>query len=172
MATVYLGLGSNLGERAANLRAALRLLGTQVTLERVSRLYETEPAEGAPPPLFLNAVCRGTTSLEPQGLLCFTQEIEAALGRVRSQPLAPRPIDIDILFYDDLVVESAELVLPHPRLHQRAFVLVPLAELAPELRHPTLGKTVTELLAALGSASGVKRLEEQWCQLPAIRRAR
>jgi 2-amino-4-hydroxy-6-hydroxymethyldihydropteridine diphosphokinase len=157
-ATVYLGLGANVGDRLANLRMALARLQTLARLEEVSSLYETQPQGVSDQPLFLNAVCRVTTGLEPQALLRFLKNLEWEIGRrPGGQTWGPRPIDLDILLYDDRVVDAPELKVPHPRLAERAFVLVPLAELAPELRHPLLGKTMKELLASVGQ-EGVKRI--------------
>jgi 2-amino-4-hydroxy-6-hydroxymethyldihydropteridine diphosphokinase len=157
-ATVYLGLGANVGDRLANLRTALARLQTLARLEEVSSLYETQPQGVSDQPLFLNAVCRVATGLEPPALLRFLKNLEWEIGRrPGGQTWGPRPIDLDILLYDDRVVDAPELKVPHPRLAERAFVLVPLAELAPELRHPLLGKTMKELLASVGE-KGVKRI--------------
>jgi 2-amino-4-hydroxy-6-hydroxymethyldihydropteridine diphosphokinase len=157
-ATVYLGLGANLGDRLANLRLALRRLQTLARLEEVSSLYETQPQGVTDQPLFLNAVCRVATGLEPPALLRFLKNVEWEIGRrPGGEPWGPRPIDLDILLYDDRVVDTPELKVPHPRLPERAFVLVPLCELAPELRHPQLGSTMKELLASVGE-KGVRRI--------------
>jgi 2-amino-4-hydroxy-6-hydroxymethyldihydropteridine diphosphokinase len=157
-ATVYLGLGANVGDRLANLRMALARLQTLARLEEVSSLYETQPQGVSDQPLFFNAVCRVTTGLEPQALLRFLKNLEWEIGRrPGGQTWGPRPIDLDILLYDDRVVAAPELKVPHPRLAERAFVLVPLAELAPELRHPLLEKTMKELLASVGE-KGAKRI--------------
>jgi len=160
MATAYLGLGSNLGNRRRNLAQALQQMSQQVTVERVSSVYETEPVGYEEQPLFLNAACRISTELSPEQLLGLAKEIEAKLGRVPSFSNVPRPIDIDILFYDDKVVSSQELTVPHPCLAERAFVLVPLAEIAPELVHPQSGRTISELLSDLGTPAGVGK----WAQ--------
>lgn len=150
MAEVYLGLGSSLGDREANIKKAIELLAPYVRVKRLSSLYETEPVGLREQPPFLNAVLAGETELSPEALLIKVKEIERALGRVPSFPNAPRPIDIDLLFYDGQVMSTPELTLPHPRLHERAFVLVPLAELAPRLVHPGTGKRIAQLLAEVG----------------------
>ncbi len=157
-ATVYLSLGANLGDRLANLRLALTRLQTLARLEEVSSLYETQPQGVSDQPLFLNAVCRVSTGLEPQALLRFLKNVERETGRQPGgERWGPRPIDLDILLYDDRVLDAPELTVPHPRLAERAFVLVPLCELAPELHHPLLGKTMKELLASVGK-KGVRKI--------------
>ena len=155
-AAVYVGLGANVGNRLANLRLALARMRTFARLEAVSRLYETAPVGLQEQPPFLNAACCVTTGLEPTALFRFLKSLEAEIGRRPGGPLGgPRPIDLDILLYGERVVETDGLGIPHPRLAERAFVLAPLRDLAPELRHPLLGKTVRELLDAVSEA-GVK----------------
>jgi len=157
---VYLGLGSNLGDRQANLARALKLLGERLHIELVSSLYETEPVDYTEQPLFLNAICRAQTELGPMQLLSLVKGIEASLGRVPSFPNAPRPIDIDIIFYGDRVMETPDLTIPHPRLEERAFVLIPLLEVAPDLRHPVSGMHIRDLAARVGGREGVKKIGE------------
>jgi 2-amino-4-hydroxy-6-hydroxymethyldihydropteridine diphosphokinase len=137
-----------------------------MVIEQVSSIYETEPVGYQPQPLFLNAVCRISTQLNPRQLLRLANKIEAKLGRMPGFPNAPRPIDIDILLYNDEVLSSKELTVPHPRLAERAFVLVPLAEIAPDLVHPGSGKTIKKLLDNLGTVAGVRK----WAEAEAIMR--
>jgi 2-amino-4-hydroxy-6-hydroxymethyldihydropteridine diphosphokinase len=158
MVEVCLGLGSNLGDREGNLQEALWRLGSGVRVTAVSSFYETEPLGYTEQPRFVNAVCRGQTDLEPLALLALLKAIEREMGRQPSLPNGPRLIDIDLLFYGEEMLESPELTIPHPRLTQRAFVLVPLAEIAPHWQHPDTGKTIAELAASVGRA-GVRALE-------------
>ena len=153
---VYLVLGTNLGDRLANLKAAVAALSPFLVVHQASRVYETSPWGITDQPAFLNMVLKGGTSLDPRELLERLKHLETQLGRVPGLRWGPRQIDLDILFYDDIVLDSPGLTIPHPHLHERAFVLVPLADLAPGLWHPVLHKTVGELLSAL-DASGVKR---------------
>lgn len=148
MPTVYLSLGSNLGDRATNLRIALeRLHGPALRIEKVSRFYETAHVGAAknPVPRYLNCVVRVTTEMQPFDLLEYTQAIERAGGRVPGQPWDPRPIDIDVLMYNGVTLKTERLTLPHPRMGERAFVLVPLLEIAPELILPS-GVSIAERL--------------------------
>ncbi len=154
---VYLGLGSNLGDRVGNLASAVERLSQKITIKKLSSVYETEPVYYKEQPLYLNAVLSAVTKLDPFELLRFVKSIESTLGRQPSFRNAPRTIDIDILFYGDQVAETAELIIPHPRIAERAFVLVPLAEIAPRLVHPLLQKRVSELLAVVEGVDGVRK---------------
>ncbi len=148
MKTVYLSLGSNLGDREGNLRLAReRLSESGLSPLRESSLYETEPRDFPDQPWFLNQVIAAETSLFPRRLLAALQRIERELGRKRGVPKGPRTIDLDILLFGEAVVSAPDLEIPHPRLAERRFVLEPLAELAPDLRHPLTRRTVREMLA-------------------------
>jgi len=157
LATVYLCLGSNLGDREKSLAQALALLCQQAKLEKVSSVYETEPVGYKEQPLFLNLVCQITTNLSPEELLRLAKAIEVRMGRVPSFPNAPRPIDIDILFYDNKSIRTQDLTIPHPRLAERAFVLIPLAEIASDLVHPELRRAVVQLADEAKGRSGVRK---------------
>jgi 2-amino-4-hydroxy-6-hydroxymethyldihydropteridine diphosphokinase len=155
----YIGLGSNLGDRAANLLIGVRgLLDAGFQVKRLSRIYETEPVDSFPQPSFLNMVAElhvdGVADAEE--VMARLLQVELSLGRTRAVKKGPRTIDLDLLLYGDEVRQSESLTLPHPRLHQRRFVLQPLAELAPQLVHPSLNKTVTELLNNVDDVTDVK----------------
>jgi len=153
---VYIALGTNLGERAANLRAAIESLLPKVSVLAKSHVYETPPWGYEDQPAFLNMVIRAETNLEPGALLKYLKQLEVKLGRESNFRWGPRLIDLDILFYDDLVVDTPPLVIPHPRLHERAFVLVPLADVASDMIHPVLERSVREILAGIDTQGIVR----------------
>ena len=156
MSLIYLSLGSNLDDRYATLQAALAAFPPVVTVLAESPIYETPPWGVTDQPAFLNMVIRAETLLTPLALLALLKHLETQLGRLPSIRYGPRKIDLAILFYDELVLDTPELILPHPRLPDRAFVLVPLADLAPGLVHPVLGQSIRDLLAAVDT-KGIKR---------------
>lgn len=152
---VYLALGSNLGDRLANLKQAIASLSPQIEVKAKSRVYETPPWGYTDQPAFLNQVLKGNTYVEPGPLLKHLKRLEVALGRVPSFQNGPRLIDIDILFYDELVLDTPPLILPHPSLHERGFVLLPMMYIAPDLVHPVKKKSIRELIASC-DVSGIR----------------
>jgi len=159
--TVYLSLGSNLGDRAGNLRAAIAAVcGYGVRVKRISSLYETEPVDYLDQPWFLNCAVEAETSLAPLDLLHALRKIEAQLGSQKEFAKGPRLLDMDVLLYGGETIDLPELQIPHPRMLQRNFVLAPLAEIAPALKHPSWTANVAEFLAASADTSQVKRVAE------------
>ena len=156
MSIAYLGLGTNLGDRKENLRKAIEAIALKLSVCKQSSIYETAAWGYTDQPDFLNQVIEVETGLTPLRLLNFLKRTEVELGRIENFRYGPRLIDIDILFYDDLVKNTSRLQIPHPRIPERAFVLVPLNEIAPALEHPVLGKTITELLEDVPVKAGVR----------------
>lgn len=155
---VVLALGANIGEPIVQLQRAVESLGQVVEVQQISSLYRTAPEGVHDQPDFHNLVLTARSTLEPLRLLQEAMRIEAEIGRVRSYRNAPRPIDIDLIDVGGTILTSPTLTLPHPRMHLRAFVLVPLVEVAPDWRHPVLQRTAAELLALLPDNGGVERL--------------
>jgi 2-amino-4-hydroxy-6-hydroxymethyldihydropteridine diphosphokinase len=154
MHTIYLGLGSNLGDRGDNLRRAVKALAPKVRVVRESAVYETPPWGVENQPGFLNMTLKAETELAPAALRDHVKNVERKVGRKRTFRWGPRVIDIDILLYDDLIVDTPNLVIPHPQMHKRPFVLVPLASIAPDIKHPLLGFSMQQLLEHV-DASGI-----------------
>lgn len=154
---VILGLGSNLGDRDAFLRAALKALAPAYQIERISSVYETAPQLVTEQPFYHNLVCTGCTQLSPHDFLHFLKALEQRLGRTPTYRYGPREIDLDLLLYGDQIITTPDLTIPHPRMAERAFVLAPLAEIVPQLRHPLLQRTMRELAAAVADQD-VQRL--------------
>ena len=156
----YLSLGSNVGERAVQLHEAISRLGGAGHVVKVSSFYETEPLEFTEQPWFLNCAALLETNKTPRQLISAILRIEEKMGRRRVQKKGPRSIDIDILLFGDAVINSKELTIPHPDMHQRRFVLEPLAEIAPEAQHPLFKKTIREMLDALPPGQAVSRISQ------------
>src|SRR4030042_2557033 len=159
--TVYLSLGSNLGNRQENLDRALKLLSERMRVCKVSSIYDTEAVGPITQPRFLNLACEVFTHLTPEGLLALAKGIEQKMGRY-SRSGEPRVIDIDIVLYGDKVLNTKDLVIPHPHMHERSFVLIPLSEIAPDAVHPTLKNTMKELNKATKEKQGVLKFEGGW----------
>lgn len=159
MARIYLGLGTNLGERRGNLSLALERLAQRMIIENVSSVYETDPVGYDKQPLYLNAVISAKTDLLPLELLSFVKTIEMDFGRKPSFRNAPRPIDIDILLYDNLIVQTEKLIIPHPRITERVFMLVPLLEIAPDIIDPVSCRPYIDLLPENHGSQGIRLLE-------------
>jgi 2-amino-4-hydroxy-6-hydroxymethyldihydropteridine diphosphokinase len=156
--TVYLSLGSNLGDRENNLKTALKGLEALGEVVAVSSFFETEPVEVTAQPWFLNCAAKLDTEKMPKQLLAGVLDLEQRMGRRRQQKKGPRTIDIDILLFGNSVVDTAELTIPHPAMHERRFVLEPLAEIAPQVRHPVFKRTVRELRDALPPGQAVRKM--------------
>lgn len=152
--TAYLGLGSNLGNREANIDTALKYVSQRMRMGKISSIYDTEPLGNINQPRFLNIACQVFTHLSPTGLLALAKGIEGKMGR-RGKSGQPRIIDIDILFYGETVLDTPDLTIPHPRIAERSFVLVPMTEIAPDLVHPVTGKTIKEMNKAIKETQGV-----------------
>jgi 2-amino-4-hydroxy-6-hydroxymethyldihydropteridine diphosphokinase len=157
--TAYLSLGSNLGDRAANLQAAIAQLRELGPITAISSIYETEPVETSAQPWFLNCVVAIDSDLSARELLAHALRIESMMGRLRLSGKGPRKIDIDILLYAESAIDEPNLQIPHPGMRRRRFVLEPLVEIAPDARHPVMGKTAKELLSELPAGQTVRRLE-------------
>lgn len=162
MTRVFIGLGSNIGDRKKNIEVAMRLLDAppDIKVEKGSSLYTTEPIGYVGQDWFLNSVVEVSTLLSPKDLLHRCQAIEEQMGRVRTMLWGPRTIDLDILLYGEEIIEDDELIIPHPNMHKRGFVLVPLAEIAPEVIHPKLNKKASELLRQLKDGHKVEVYKE------------
>lgn len=169
---VYLGLGSNLGNRHRNIEQAVKILSEQVMVRRVSNCYQTPPMYNECQPPFLNAVLVGTTLLKPRELLRFVQEIEGLMGRVPGPRNSPRSLDIDLLIYGDLVIDEPDLIIPHPAIEERPFVLVPLAELDPAVASPTTGKTALQMLSEASGTESVTPYDAEGAYWAGLKRGR
>jgi len=158
MPIAYVGLGSNIGDKVKNIKTALNLLDKldNISVMKYSSFYETEPIGYEEQDWFVNAVAKLETSLSPQKLLSAFMEIEQAMGRKRDIKWGPRLIDLDLLLYDQIYMDSPDLIIPHPMMHERAFVLVPLASIDPDINHPIFNKTIGELLKNIHSQKKIR----------------
>lgn len=156
--TAYLSIGSNLGDRAANLQEAVAQMGFAGRVRAISGFYETQPVDVPDQPWFLNCVMAIATEKTPLEMLQFALQVEEGMGRLRMTRKGPRNIDIDVLLMGDQVIDEPGLKVPHPAMHERRFVLEPLAEIAPDVLHPVLGKTAREMLSELADGQTVRRL--------------
>jgi 2-amino-4-hydroxy-6-hydroxymethyldihydropteridine diphosphokinase len=159
MARVIVGIGSNLGNKEENIRNSIKLIGEKCKILKTSSFYETEPVGCEEQGWFLNCAVEAETRLEPLELLEFLKSVEKRLGRAKTAKNGPRTIDLDILLYGNEIINEKNLIIPHPRLHQRLFVLEPLKEIAPELVHPAFGKNIREIHSALDSKKTVKLIK-------------
>ena len=160
MTEVYIGIGSNLGDRIANISRAVALFSSYGNIELMSSVYETEPEGLKGQPDFLNCVIKAQIEIDPARLLAVLKKIEKEMGRKRGRRNGPRLIDLDLLFYNNRVIDTPDLTVPHPRLPQRAFVLVPMVEIARGLVHPALHKSMLQLLTELESAGRVDKRQD------------
>jgi len=158
MKEVYLALGANVGDAAGNIAKAISLLAACLQEVKQAPLYRSKPAGYAGQPDFVNSVIRGQTGLSPEELFSFVKQVEQQVGRVERFRWGPREIDIDIIFYGDQIIKSSKLTIPHPRFAERDFVLKPLADLDPNLKDPLSGKTIGQLLAAVGNLTDLQPL--------------
>ena len=166
MPTIFLSLGSNLGDRRENLRRAVEALREHYTQRAVSSLYETDPVGYADQPQFLNIVWQGETAEEPNVVFRWIKDLEQLLGRAPSFPNGPRAIDIDLLLYNQRVITKTDLEIPHPRMTERAFVLLPFAEIAPHTALPTGQKRISELARSVSGKEGVRKIEDaEWARV-------
>ncbi|MCX6665541.1 MAG: 2-amino-4-hydroxy-6-hydroxymethyldihydropteridine diphosphokinase [Euryarchaeota archaeon] len=162
MSVVYLSLGSNMGDKEDNIRNALKLIEDVDEIKKVSPLYQTEPIGFKDQSYFLNCVIEVQTNSTPEQMLLFLKSIEQKLGRTNTVKNGPRTIDIDILLYDDFCIKNDDMVIPHPRLHERLFVLIPLMDVNPDVIHPLLKKTVRELFDAIQHEEMVTLYKNTW----------
>lgn len=158
--TVYLGIGTNMGNREANLDRCLDLLSQRMKMGKVSSIFDTEPQDNVNQPRFLNMVCQVFTRLEPEGLLALAKGIESKMGRT-GKTGEPRPIDVDILLYGDRKVNTPDLIIPHPKMKERAFVLIPLSEIAPDMVYPGSDTTIKEMADSLREVQGVLKWDSE-----------